>query len=87
MIIHGVKNLDVAGRAVLPSAARKKAGLNAGDSVSILASEDGYIYLTKYVEGCIFCGNTSELMLFQGKKICSACIKEAKNHTLTFPEE
>ena len=40
----------------------------------------GRIVLEKYQPSCIFCGNTEEIVYFNGKRLCSACIERLKDN-------
>lgn len=72
-----VRNIDDLGRFVVPKELRTSLGIENGDSIEIF-SEDDKIILKKYYPYCIFCGSQDNISVFKGKKICAACLEEAK---------
>ncbi len=72
-----VRKIDELGRVVLPMEMRKILDIKEKDSIEI--STDGErIILTKYQPACIFCGGGEEVVYFEGKRICSACLEKLK---------
>lgn len=69
-----VRPVDELGRVVVPKELRRTLGIGNGDPVEIF-TEDDKIILRKYHPGCVFCDNVDDLSEYQGKLICSECIK------------
>lgn len=70
-----VRRLDELGRIVLPKELRTEMDLNNGDGLEIFV-ENNTIVLRKNVPYCIFCGSSTDLVIFNGKNVCKNCIKE-----------
>jgi transcriptional pleiotropic regulator of transition state genes len=68
-----VRKIDDLGRMVIPIELRKTMNINKKDPMEIFVEEDKII-LRKYKPGCIFCGETENLIDFKGKAICKECI-------------
>jgi len=68
-----VRKIDELGRLVLPIETRRALGLAAGEGVEIFVDADRVI-LKKYEPSCIFCGDADDVIVFEGKKVCSNCI-------------
>ena len=73
-----VRNLDALGRVVLPMEMRKTLNIEEKDPIEITLEGDT-IVLRKYEPCCIFCGNLSDNILFNEKRICRKCIEKLKN--------
>lgn len=73
-----VRKVDELGRIVLPIEIRKSLDINVKDPVEIFVDNER-IVLQKYYPACIFCGNADDIVFFNGKRICSACLEEIKN--------
>ncbi len=69
-----VRRMDDLGRIVLPIEIRKLMDIHEKDSVEIFTDGDKII-LRKYQPACIFCGDASEVVEHEGKKVCLACIR------------
>lgn len=77
-----VRNVDIAGRIVLPIEIRKELDIAGdGSKVEILA-RGNEIVLRKYAPSCIFCHETENLIEFNGQKICRNCAKKIGESTL-----
>ena len=72
-----VRNVDELGRIVIPKEMRTKMNISSSDPIEIYVEGDKII-LQKYEDTCSLCGNSTNLVTFKGKKICSACISEIK---------
>ena len=72
-----VRNIDELGRLVIPKEMRKKMGIGESSPVEIFVENDRII-VTKYQDSCIFCGSSSELSDFKGKRVCRSCALEIK---------
>ncbi len=68
-----VRKLDELGRVVIPKEIRKKLNIGEKDPIEIYQDGDA-IVLKKYQSGCIFCGNSKNLVLYDGKLICKKCL-------------
>ena len=72
-----VRKVDELGRIVLPKEIRTVLDINQKDSIEIFIDEDRII-LQKYQPACVFCDNTDDIVYFNGKRICNACIEKMK---------
>ncbi len=70
-----VRKLDELGRIVLPIEMRRTFGLAEKDAVEIYVDGDNII-LRKHQPNCALCGSGTELVEYNGRPICKACIKE-----------
>lgn len=69
-----VRRVDELGRIVIPKEMRKQLNIDEKDPIEI--SVDGTsIVLTKYENRCVFCGTVKPAIRYNGKLICSKCIK------------
>ncbi|MBE6662636.1 MAG: AbrB/MazE/SpoVT family DNA-binding domain-containing protein [Ruminococcaceae bacterium] len=76
-----VRKMDDLGRIVLPIEIRKMMDIGEKDAVEIFTDGDKII-LRKYQPACIFCGDAEDVVLFEGKKVCAACIKKMQQLAL-----
>ncbi|MBO5203838.1 MAG: AbrB/MazE/SpoVT family DNA-binding domain-containing protein [Clostridia bacterium] len=72
-----VRKVDELGRIVLPIEIRKVLDIKQKDAIEIFTDADKII-LQKYQPACVFCNNTDDVVYFNGKRICSDCIKMLK---------
>ena len=72
-----VRKVDELGRIVLPAEIRQSMDINVRDALEIFTDE-GRIILQKYQPACTFCTNASEIVLFEGKRICPDCLARLK---------
>ena len=72
-----IRRVDELGRIVIPKEIRDVLNINFGSSVEIFIDE-GKIILEKYNRCCLLCNSEKELKNYNGKNICSKCIKEIK---------
>ena len=70
-----VRKVDELGRVVLPIELRRTLGIEVKDSLEIYVDGES-IMLKPYKPACIFCGDTGDLIEFQGKKVCRRCIEK-----------
>lgn len=70
-----VRKLDQLGRIVLPKELRDVLGIQKADSIEVFTEGDSII-LRKYTPGCVFCGETADNVLLNGKRVCRQCIAE-----------
>ena len=73
-----IRQIDELGRFVLPIEIRRALNINIKDSLEIF-SEGDRIILHKYQPTCLFCDSTEEITLFEGKRICRACLARLKD--------
>ncbi len=71
-----VRNIDSAGRIVLPIEIRKELGLMEEDSKLEIIAKGNEILLKKYAPSCIFCHSENDLVEYNNQKICRKCAKE-----------
>lgn len=67
-----IRRMDELGRVVIPIEIRNKFEIAEKDPIEIYV-EDSAIILKKYEQNCIFCGETKNLLEYNGKLICSSC--------------
>lgn len=72
-----VRRVDELGRIVLPIELRRTLGIDVRDELEIYMDGDRII-LQKYEPACIFCGNTDDIIYYNGKRICADCINTLK---------
>jgi len=71
-----VRNVDFAGRIVLPIEIRKELDLMGEDSKVEIIARGNEIVLKKYAPSCIFCHSEKDLVEFNGQKICGDCAEK-----------
>lgn len=72
-----VRPVDELGRIVLPIEIRKTLDINPKDSLEIFI-DDSKIVLQKYQPACVFCNEVDDVIYFNGKRVCAACIERLK---------
>ena len=72
-----VRKVDELGRIVLPIEIRKVLEIDVKDALEIFTDEDKII-LRKYTPACLFCGNADDVVYFNGKRVCAACVAKMK---------
>jgi transcriptional pleiotropic regulator of transition state genes len=72
------RQIDELGRFVLPVEIRRALNINLKDYLEIYAENDRII-LKKYQPTCLFCGSEEDNILYEGKRICRACLDKLKN--------
>ena len=73
-----VRKIDELGRIVLPIEIRKTLDIQQKDALELFIDEDKII-LQKYQPSCIFCNQVEDIIYFNGKRVCAACIEKMKN--------
>ena len=73
-----VRKVDELGRIVLPIELRHTLDIEPKDALEIYV-DGNTIMLRKYQPACIFCDDASDVVLFRGKNVCTACIKALNN--------
>ena len=74
-----VRKVDELGRIVLPIEMRRTLDIAERDSLEIFVDGDSII-LKKYQPACIFCNQVDDVVYFNGKRVCTACIEKMKSH-------
>ncbi len=69
-----IRKVDELGRIVLPIELRRNLDIAERDELEIYVDGDNVI-LHKHEASCIFCGSISLLYHYQGKHVCTECIK------------
>ena len=72
-----VRKVDELGRIVLPVEIRNVLDIKSKDAIEIFTDNDK-IVLQKYQPACIFCNDVDNIVYFNGKRVCSACIAKLK---------
>ena len=72
-----VRKVDELGRIVLPAEIRQSMDIQVKDALEIF-TDDGRIILQKYQPSCIFCKNVDQIVYYQEKRICRACLDSLK---------
>ncbi len=67
------RQLDSAGRIVLPKELRKSLDIKENRDYLEVFTDGDYIILKKYSSACVFCGATEDTFDFGGKKACRKC--------------
>jgi transcriptional pleiotropic regulator of transition state genes len=67
--------VDALGRVVIPMEIRENLDIKAKDLLDI-SVQGTQIVLSKHGETCIFCGNSEDLVVFEGKKVCASCLEK-----------
>ena len=72
-----VRKVDEQGRIVLPIELRRTLDLGERDELEIYLDDDKVV-LKKYEPACIFCGDADQVIFFEDKRICRACLDRLK---------
>lgn len=67
-----IRRMDELGRVVIPIEIRNQFNIVEKDPIEIYVDKNS-IVLRKFEENCIFCGNTKDLLDYNGKLICKNC--------------
>lgn len=70
-----VRRVDELGRVVIPKEMRKALDIDQRDPIEI-SIEGSNIILRKYENRCVFCGAIKPSIKYNGKLVCSKCLKE-----------
>ena len=68
-----VRNVDTAGRLVLPSEIRETFNLKKDGGLVEVYVDGDTIILKKYEPKCVFCGSEENIKEYMDKNICTAC--------------
>ena len=69
-----IRKVDELGRIVLPIELRRMLDISERDHLEIY-TEGQTIVLKKYQPSCLFCGGEGDLLQFNGKVVCAACLR------------
>ena len=72
-----VRKVDELGRIVLPIEMRRTLDIAEKDALEIYV-EGSSVILKKYKPSCVFCDATKDIVVFIGKNVCPACLKDLK---------
>ena len=73
-----IRRMDELGRVVIPIEIRNQFNIVEKDPIEIYV-DGSSIVLKKFEPNCINCGNTKNLLEYQGKLICKDCSKKISN--------
>ncbi len=72
-----VRKIDELGRVVIPKSVREILDIPNESPLEIFIDEDR-IVLQKYQPSCIFCDSVDNILFFNKKRVCEACLKKLK---------
>lgn len=70
-----IRRVDELGRIVIPKEMRRELNIDQKDPIEI-SIEGQSIVLRKYQNKCVFCGALKPAIRYNGKLICTHCLKE-----------
>ena len=73
------KQIDPLGRLLIPKTIRKALNVEENDTIEFFLKNDNEVILKKYEIACTFCGAKEDLLTFEDRKLCTACIEKLKN--------
>jgi len=76
-----ITKVDESGRLQIPIKMRKAFGINndgINDSRVEILTEGDSIIIKKFIPHCLFCDSSDNLVFYEDKKICKACIEKIK---------
>lgn len=73
-----VRPIDELGRVVIPKELRKVFQIKNRDSMEIFVEKD-MIILKKYEPACIFCGESDNIISYNGRMICADCVAKMQD--------
>ncbi len=72
-----LRSVDELGRIVLPKSMRQNLEISERDQLEIYTEGDRII-LRKHQPSCVFCEGSENVVIFNGKRVCAACLEELK---------
>lgn len=75
--MQSVKRVSSHGSINIPVHMRRELNLQPKDAMDVEISADGNIVIKQHNPRCVFCGNTEELAVVAGRKICKGCCRKA----------
>ena len=76
------KKMSKGGAVSIPVQIRREYGLHTGDAYGMKVQDDGSVLLKPYTPHCVFCGETENVTVMDGRGICAACVVKAKEALL-----
>ena len=73
-----IRTIDKLGRVVIPKSMCKALHIEENDELDV-TMEGERIILQKRCDGCIFCNSTVGLVIYNGRKVCAACVQSLKS--------
>ena len=73
-----IRKIDGLGRIVVPKSMCKALHIEENDELDI-TMEGERIVLRKRQDRCVFCDGAEELMIYNGRRICAACVRGVKS--------
>lgn len=73
-----IRKIDQLGRIVVPKSMCKALHIEVDDELDV-TMEGERIILQKRCDGCIFCSSTVGLVIYNGRKVCAACVQNLKS--------
>ncbi len=70
-----IRKIDDLGRLVIPKELRKSIGWEDNSPIEMFCGNKQEVILRKYEPGCIFCGESKNLMTYSDKNVCKQCIE------------
>ena len=80
-----VRRVDELGRVVLPAELRRTMDIGEKDLMEIYVEGESVV-MRKYRPTCTFCDSPGTQVVFRGKNICRACLRELRELTGQEPE-
>lgn len=81
-----IRNVDTAGRIIIPSEMLHELDLHKLDKV-VITLEGNYIKLSKYAPKCFFCGSQGDLVrIINNRDICHDCISKMNDLVFDNPK-
>lgn len=74
-----IRRVDELGRIVLPIELRRTLDIAERDELEIYLEHDRII-LQKFEPSCVFCGESSWLVSYNGKNVCRNCIRNMSKY-------
>jgi transcriptional pleiotropic regulator of transition state genes len=69
------KKIGKSGSITLPAAMRRSLGIESGERFSISVNDEGSVVLKRVQGECVFCKSDSNLIIHEGRFVCSGCLK------------
>lgn len=79
-----IRKVDDLGRIVLPVELRRGLEISLRDEIEI-SQENDKIVIRKHKPRCVFCGSNQELIPYEGKHICRACLGKLEEKVAAVP--
>jgi transcriptional pleiotropic regulator of transition state genes len=73
-----IRKIDQLGRIVVPKSMCKALHIEVDDELDV-TMEGERIILQKRCDGCVFCNSTVGLVIYNGRRVCAACVQNIKS--------